>query len=174
MCFDPSDPDAGAYILNREEGSRAFRKGDGTAVRKDELLCWAQHVDRVPQFSMASDVNDRESFERKKRFTEQCRLMYGTIMPYNRGTPFRVAQTNDGQGHVERVEVLGEEIVRREVGAQENAAQKVMKQVRVQETKLGLRKTAVVKNPARVLKGMTDYEKAMAQMENELSEGDGQ
>jgi hypothetical protein len=167
VCFDPANPDAGAYILNRESGARACRDG-GRAVRMDDLLCWAEHVARTPQFSLASRVEERDSFDRKRRYTEQCRLLYGTVMPFGQGAPHRAAQVNDGRGHVARTDVRGDDVQRLEVGTQERTQEKLIKQVRSEQRKHGISRHMNIKNPKRVLEGMSQYQKALAQLKSEL------
>ena len=70
--------------------------------RAQELICVAESVDRVPQFSATREWDDRESFERRKRYREQCRLQYRAIMPFGRGqaAAAKAAEHRDGRGNV--------------------------------------------------------------------------
>ncbi|MDD3885379.1 MAG: helix-turn-helix domain-containing protein [Victivallaceae bacterium] len=96
--FNPSDPEAGCYIFNAEEGPRA-RLGHAPGA----LICVADFVAGVPMFAL-SDNGDRESSERRQRFTEQVRLMYREIVPFGRGKAARVDERRDGRGVVRRLE----------------------------------------------------------------------
>ena len=126
VCCDLAQPEIGAAILNREVGARsAYAPGEGETASNDgaesgseiskfstesrqrpyraqELICVAEAVDRVPQFSATREWDDRESFERRKRYREQCRLQYRAIMPFGRGqgTAAKVTEHRDGRGNV--------------------------------------------------------------------------
>lgn len=110
VACDPAQPHLGAAILNREIGARAMERGalgiaTGEATRPvgfSELLCVAEPVDRVPQFSATREWDDRASFERRRRYREQCRLQYRAILPFGRGQPAaaRAAEHRDGRGNV--------------------------------------------------------------------------
>ncbi|MBI5770889.1 MAG: helix-turn-helix domain-containing protein [Verrucomicrobia bacterium] len=111
-CFDPARPELGCAILNRELGARsAERRALGLGEKSEqgerpfgyaELLCVAEAVDRVPQFSATGQWDDRESFERRKRYREQCRLQYREIMPFGRhqAAAAKAGEHRDGRGNV--------------------------------------------------------------------------
>jgi transposase-like protein len=106
VCCDPAQPEIGAAILNREIGARAAVNPqaavEGRPYGAQDLICVAEAVDRVPQFSATREWDDRESFERRKRYREQCRLQYRAIMPFGRGqaTAAKVTEHRDGRGNV--------------------------------------------------------------------------
>lgn len=119
VCCDPARPDLGAAVLSAESGARAAFRLDTEAgrggteaterrpYREGELVCVAEHVERVPQFSATSEWDDRASFERRARYREQCRLQYRQIMPFGRGTGLRSTEHRDGRGNVARVDLGG-------------------------------------------------------------------
>ncbi|WP_043588963.1 helix-turn-helix domain-containing protein [Geminisphaera colitermitum] len=105
VCCDPSQPHLGAAILNRETGARAAIDpaspvGLARPYREAQLICIAEAVDRVPQFSATSQWDDRASFERRRRYREQCRLQYRAIMPFGRGPQSAATEHRDGRGNV--------------------------------------------------------------------------
>lgn len=106
VCCDPAQPELGAAILNLEVGARAQVNPDATVSGRpygaQELICVAEAVDRVPQFSATREWDDRESFDRRKRYKEQCRLQYRAIMPFGRGQAgaAKAHEHRDGRGNV--------------------------------------------------------------------------
>jgi hypothetical protein len=106
VCCDPASPHLGAAILNREQGARAQVDRDsatpGRPYRADQLICIAEAVDRVPQFSATTQWDDTASFERRKRYREQCRLQYRAIMPFGRqqAAAAKATEHRDGRGNV--------------------------------------------------------------------------
>ncbi len=106
VCFDPAQPELGAAIVNREAGARSAQDLDSAQphrpYRPDQLICIAEAVDRVPQFSATSQWDDRTSFERRRRYREQCRLQYRAIMPFGRrqAEAPKVTEHRDGRGNV--------------------------------------------------------------------------
>lgn len=110
VCCDPAQPHLGAAILNRETGARAALDPDtaqpGRPYRFFQLICVAEPVDRVPQFSATAQWDDRASFERRKRYREQCRLQYRAIMPFGRGQAqaAKATEHRDGRGNVAAAE----------------------------------------------------------------------
>ncbi len=100
VCFDPGNPNLGAVIFNNEVGPRAH-----TGAAAGELLGVAEFVDRVPQFSMLDGFDDERGYERRRRFTAQCRKHYRAIpLPGQRATSATIAR--DGRGNETRVETL--------------------------------------------------------------------
>ncbi|WP_414664874.1 helix-turn-helix domain-containing protein [Horticoccus sp. 23ND18S-11] len=106
VCCDPAQPELGAAVLNRELGARSAVNPSAAVAGRPygavDLICVAEAVDRVPQFSATREWDDRESFERRKRYREQCRLQYRAIMPFGRGqtSAAKVAEHRDGRGNV--------------------------------------------------------------------------
>ena len=109
--FDHADLEAGCIVRNREEGARAkFRPDDPTLQRSStpfspgEIICRAGYVERVPQFSLAVSRDD-ESIARRRRFAQQCRLMFRQVMPFGLGKAARVEERRDGRGGVQRIQI---------------------------------------------------------------------
>jgi hypothetical protein len=101
VCFDPALPEQGAVIFNNESGSRAHT---GTGV--GEFLGVAEFVDRVPQFSAFDGYDDEAGYERRRRFSEQCRKAYRAIpLPGARGSS--ATTVRDGRGNETRIEIHG-------------------------------------------------------------------
>ena len=100
VCFEPALPEQGAVIFNAESGPRAR-----TGAAAGELLGTAGFVDRVPQFSLRDSFGDTDGYERRRRFTAQCRKMYRAIpLPGSRASSATIAR--DGRGNESRVENL--------------------------------------------------------------------
>jgi hypothetical protein len=72
-CFDPAIPDQGAVIFNAEVGSRS--KG----YRPGQQICVAGLVDRAPQYCAVDGFDDESGYDRRRRFTAQCRKAYRAI-----------------------------------------------------------------------------------------------
>ena len=101
VCFDPGNPGQGAVVFNNETGARAH-----TGAGAGELLGVAEFVDRVPQFSALDGFDDEAGYERRRRFTAQCRKHYRAIpLPGARGSSATIAR--DGRGNETRVEFAG-------------------------------------------------------------------
>lgn len=101
VCFDPALPQQGAVIFNNEAGPRAH-----TGAGVGEFLGVAEFVDRVPQFSALDGCDDEAGYERRRRFTEQCRKAYRAIpLPGARGSSATIAR--DDRGNETRVEFAG-------------------------------------------------------------------
>jgi hypothetical protein len=97
-CFDPAAPELGAVIFNNEAGAR-----DHLNFGAGALLGTAEFVDRVPQFSALEGFDDEIGYERRRRFTAQCRAAYRAIpLPGHRGASATVAR--DGRGNESRIE----------------------------------------------------------------------
>jgi hypothetical protein len=110
-AFDHADLEAGCVIRNREEGARAKLRPatpslhhSTTPFRAGEVIGRAEYVERVPQFSLAA-ADDPASRERRRRFVQQCRLMFRQVMPFGVGRAARVEERRDGRGNVQRVEI---------------------------------------------------------------------
>ncbi|HTJ78506.1 MAG TPA: hypothetical protein VL357_05880 [Rariglobus sp.] len=107
VCCDLAQPHLGAAIVNREQGARSAvnpaASQAGRPYREGELICIAEAVDRVPQFSTTGQYDDRASLDRRRRYREQCKLLYRAIMPFGRGqaTAPKALEQRDGRGAVE-------------------------------------------------------------------------
>jgi hypothetical protein len=98
VCFDPAMPEQGAVIFNREAGAR-----DHTDAGAGEFLGIAELVDRVPQYSALDNFDDDLGYERRRRFTAQCRKTYRAIpLPGRRGAA--ATTVRDIRGNEARVE----------------------------------------------------------------------
>jgi hypothetical protein len=171
-AFDPANPQDGAYILNREEGARATMKPGGKPYKMGELLCWAEFVERAPQFSLSDDVTDQESFERRQKYTQQCRHMYQSIMPFNRGAAHRTVEVNDGRGFVERVDIDPSGAVKRlKLGEDRQQENRDLKSLRNKERAQGIINSKPVRNPKRQIEALSDWEKAQALLKQEEGQG---
>lgn len=97
VAFDPADPGKGAAIINAEprDGCR-----NRAGIHPGEILCLAEHVDRVPQFNLSEEAGDSISFERRNRYSRLCRLLYREILPYGRRGGAQYQQAKDGRGNV--------------------------------------------------------------------------
>jgi hypothetical protein len=96
-CFDPAAPES-AVIFDNESGAR--RKTDGTlraGVAAGSQICVAELVERVPQYSALDGFDDRIGYERRRRFTAQCRKAYRAIaLPGSRGASANVVRNAAG------------------------------------------------------------------------------
>lgn len=107
VCCDLAQPHLGAAIVNREQGARSAVNPEGAQTgrpyREGELICIAEAVDRVPQFSATGQYDDRASLDRRRRYREQCKLLYRAIMPFGRGQTMapKALEQRDGRGAVE-------------------------------------------------------------------------
>lgn len=94
VAFDPADPTSGAAILNREPRQGA-RNREGWP--ENHLICLAEHVADVPQFSMEAG---RYFGGQTKRYTQLCRMLYREIVPFGLARKRRtVDHARDGRGN---------------------------------------------------------------------------
>ena len=104
VAFDPANPEQGAAIINAEPKDGARNR---LGIAEGELLCVAENVDRVPQFNLSEQPGDTQGFERKKRYSQLCRLLYREIMPYGRSGGAVRHHARDGRGNVAEIAAGG-------------------------------------------------------------------
>jgi hypothetical protein len=93
VCFDPAAPEHAVIFSNDNRG--AYRPG--------QQICVAELVERVPQYSAMDGFDDRAGYERRRRFTAQCRKAYRAIaLPGARDVAATVVR--DSRGNESRVE----------------------------------------------------------------------
>lgn len=101
VCFDPAMPDLGAVIFNNEAGARAVLNGH--AVPPGAQLGVAELVERVPQYCALDGFDDEAGYDRRRRFSAQCRKAYRAIaLPGARGSAATIAR--DIRGNEVRIE----------------------------------------------------------------------
>jgi len=121
VCFDPGNPEQGAVIFNNESGAKL---AEGT--QPGGLLGVAEFVDRVPQFSAFDGCDDEGGYDRRRRFSEQCRKAYRSIpLPGTRGSS--ATTVRDGRGRETRIETRGSSTHSRELPAPGNALRSLAK-----------------------------------------------
>jgi hypothetical protein len=95
-CFDPAAPET-AVIFSNDDRHESYRRAD--------IICVADLVDRVPQYSALDGFDDRIGYERRRRFTAQCRKAYRAIgLPGARAASATIAR--NARGDESRIETL--------------------------------------------------------------------
>lgn len=97
MCFDPTDPEAGAEIYNLETGSRNQQN-----LRHMEWMGTAEYSVGLPMFGYSNEV--AEAGARRKRYQRAFKNAYAGTGIFGRRAATQI-ESRDGRGQVQRVEI---------------------------------------------------------------------
>jgi hypothetical protein len=94
VCFDPAAPE---YAVIFCDDSRA-------SYKPAERICVAELVEREPQYSALDGFDDRAAFQRRRRYTAQCRKGYCAIIGSSNDRGVSATVARDPRGNEVRVE----------------------------------------------------------------------